>query len=132
MGDLIILIDTNVLYHSDEYGIRIQDDVTKLIEKKSTIYVHSMVQSEILRDLTKNDKRARYAKFAMELINNFEQYEDDRIYDGTDVAILKTAKRVNGIVFTYDKKLKERCKKINVPVITNFRKGKLQLLGHVW
>ena len=30
MGDLIILIDTNVLYHSDEYGIRIQDDGTHL------------------------------------------------------------------------------------------------------
>jgi len=48
-----------------------------------------------------------------------------------DTAILQAADDFSGCVLTFDKPLRDRCKAANVPVITNFRKGKLHLIGYV-
>jgi len=131
MLPVIILLDTNVLYHSLDYGIQIQDAVRRLISRDWQIYVHSMVQAEIIKDLSAPNKLGRQAKFAMQLMTEFEPYEDDREYPGTDTALLETARRIGGVVFTYDKGLRDRCRAVDIPVITHHTKGKVQLIGYV-
>lgn len=131
MFPLIILLDTNVLYHSQDYGIHIQSAVKQVIEKDYVIYVHVKVEEEIMGDLTKAGKRGRQAKLAIQLLNEFEIYEDPREYEGADQALLQTASRINGVIFTYDKALKKKCKGLRIPVVTNYTKGKVQLDGYI-
>jgi len=131
MLPVIILLDTNVLYHALDYGIQIREAVARVVSKNFEIYVHTMVQKEILRDLNKPDKLGRQAKFAMQFMKEYENYEDNRSYTGTDTALLETARRINGVVFTFDKELRDRCKRENIPVITHHTTGKVQLVGYI-
>ena len=114
-----------------DYGINIEASVRQLVSKNWEIYVHTMVQQEIIRDLTDKSKRGLKAKLAVQLMTEFQPYDDDREYAGTDIALLETARRISGVVFTFDKELRDRCRKENIPVITHHAKGKVQLIGYV-
>ncbi|MHA2502057.1 MAG: hypothetical protein ACXAE3_04245 [Candidatus Kariarchaeaceae archaeon] len=128
---ITILLDTNVLYHSMDYGIKIEEAVNRVITRNYQIVVHSMVQGEIISDLNSPDKKAMRAKMAIELMKQFENFEDDREYAGTDSALVETARRIGGVVFTYDKALRDRCKHEKVPVLTYHYKGNVQLIGYL-
>jgi rRNA-processing protein FCF1 len=127
----IILLDTNVLYHSLDYGIKIEEAVDRVINRDYVIMVHTKVQEEIIRDLSLDTKRGRIAKFAVELMTQFENFEDDREYPGADTALVQTAQRTKGVVFTYDKALRDRCKELLIPVLTFHYKGNVQLIGYI-
>ncbi|MDH5401824.1 MAG: hypothetical protein OEZ01_11365 [Candidatus Heimdallarchaeota archaeon] len=127
---LIILIDTNVIYHAQEYKINIINKLDLLLNKKYKVVVHPCVESEIIDDLTAHNKNKLLAKFGIQYISNFESFNDPNQYNGTDIALLNTAKQVNGIVLTFDKILKQRCLKEGVAVITNTKSRNLQIFGY--
>ena len=58
-------------------------------------------------------------------------YEDETVYSGTDTALIEVAKKEKGCVFTFDKKLKYRCRSRDIPVISLYKPGTLQLTGEI-
>ncbi|MHA2098023.1 MAG: PIN domain-containing protein [Candidatus Kariarchaeaceae archaeon] len=128
---LPIFIDTNVLLHHFEYKLNIEDAIERIISKKFEIYVHPMVEAEIIDALTKKGKIARQAKVAMQLISRYYGYKDKKGYHGADIALIKSAEREGGCVLTFDKDLKHRCKAQNIPVISVYRQGRLALTGEI-
>ncbi len=131
MTELAIFIDTNVLLHSSDYGLNIPDEISRLINSKFIIFVHPSVESEIINTLTTKGKSSRQARLAIQLSSRFQSYIDDKIFAGADQALLETAEKENGCVLTFDKGLKSKCIKRNVPVISFFKKGRLKLFGYV-
>lgn len=131
MSDLMIFIDTNVLLHANEKGLNINPSLLRIINRRFLVYVHPYVESEIISLLTNKGKLGRKAHLAIQLSSEFNSYEDDQEYAGTDSAILLSAKNKNACVFTFDKDLKMRCIDERIPVISQFKKGRLQLFGHI-
>ena len=131
MKTVRIFIDTTVLYHTVEYNFNIEDKVQEVFTLKYDIFVHPKVEEEVIEALTRKGKIAKQAKFAMQISAKFLPYNDEREYAGADMALFKTAQREEGVVFTYDKDLRDKCKNFEVPVLTHYKKGRLQLIGYV-
>lgn len=124
-----IFLDTNVLMHADKLHMNIEDAIENLIGKSVEILIHPLVEAEIIDSLLEKGKKGNIANFAMKMMSLFTPYLDDREYSGTDTAVLLSAKREGGIVFTLDLALKKRCSAQGIPVISSFIKGKLKLYG---
>jgi rRNA-processing protein FCF1 len=131
MNYLSVFVDTNVFMHGFEIGIKLEDDLKALINKGFNILIHPSVEAEIIELLLDKGKIGQQANVAMNMLSHFNPYEDTRNYVGTDIAILRSAKREKGIVVTLDKILRDRCIKQNVNVISSFKKGRLKLFGYI-
>ncbi len=131
MTYLHVFVDTNIFMHGFEIGIKLEDDLRALISRGFTIFVHPMVEDEIMELLLEKGKIGQQANVAMNMLSQFNSYEDKREYVGTDIAVLRSAKREKGLVVTLDKKLRDRCMKQNVNVISSFKKGRLKLYGYI-
>ncbi|OLS20334.1 MAG: hypothetical protein HeimC2_37680 [Candidatus Heimdallarchaeota archaeon LC_2] len=129
--ELPIFMDTNVLLHYYEINLNIEDAINRIITRKYIILIHRMVENEIFDALTKTGKLAKQAKIAVQLMKNFIPYEDETEYSGTDTALMEIAKKEKGCVFTFDKKLKYRCRSKDIPVISLYKPGRLQLTGEI-
>ena len=129
--ELPIFMDTNVLLHYYEINLNIEDAINRIITRKYIILIHRMVENEIFDALTKTGKLAKQAKIAVQLMKNFIPYEDETEYSGTDTALMEIAKMEKGCVFTFDKKLKYRCRSKDIPVISLYKPGRLQLTGEI-
>jgi len=125
-----LFIDTNVLIHSSEWKVSIKEQITKFITVNYEIFIHQLVLEELFEATEARGKTKKLAKLAIQLSNQYHLYEDEREYAGTDIALLKTTKRENGILITFDRKLLHRCKDAGVPVLYIKGKGKLTLIGH--
>lgn len=128
---LSIFIDTNVLIHSSEFKVNIQEQLLQIIFKKFQVVIHPLVFSELLEKAQNNTKTGKLAKLGLQLTYMYETYEDTAEYPGTDIALLIAAKREHGAVLTFDKELKNRCKQANVPVIYLKRGGQLMVVGFI-
>ncbi|MHA2089907.1 MAG: hypothetical protein ACW98K_03530 [Candidatus Kariarchaeaceae archaeon] len=131
MKTIQIFIDTNVLLHSTEMRINITSAVQRVVDGKFDILVHPLVEGELIASLKQEGKLSRNASVAMGLTTEFSSYQDTRQYSGTDQALLRSARRDQGCVLTFDKDLVERCNKMKIPVITNYKKGRFHLVGHI-
>jgi len=131
MKHIRVFVDTNVFMHGFEIGIKLEDDLKSLINKGFEIFVHPLVEAEIIELLLEKGKIGQQANVAMNMLSRFNSYEDTRSYAGTDIAVLKSAKREKGILVTLDKNLRDRCIKQNVNVISSFKKGRLKLYGYI-
>ncbi len=123
-----VFLDTNVLLHVEKLKVNIQDSIDNLIGN-AEILIHPMVEAEIISALLDKGKKGQQANLAMQLLSHFSQYLDDKEYPGTDTALLITAKRENGIVFTLDLALKKRCSNAGIPVISSYKFKRLKLYG---
>ncbi len=128
---LKIFIDTNVLLHAPEWKIRFLSELDRIIERKYAIYIHEKVFEELLEALDDKGALGKRAKLAIEMTPQFESYEDDEDYPGTDIALLNAAKKEGGAVLTFDKGLKKRCKKEGIPVVTNQGMRQLMVDGYI-
>ena len=125
-----IFIDTNVLIHCIEWKVSLDTQIEKFITKRYQILIHQLVLEELFEATEAPGKTKRLAKLALQLLDRYELYEDEREYAGTDIALLKTARREGGVVLTFDRILLHRCKEVDVPVLYIKGKGKLTLIGH--
>ncbi|MFV2014254.1 MAG: PIN domain-containing protein [Candidatus Heimdallarchaeota archaeon] len=130
-GIIPIFIDTNVLLHHFEFKINIEEAINRIVTKKYEIFVHRLVEMEILESLIKKGKVARNAKVAVQLMSRYKEYDDEVEYEGTDVALMQTAKKENGCVLTFDKDLKRRCLSRGIAVISLYKPGRLALTGQI-
>ncbi|MCE7736267.1 MAG: PIN domain-containing protein [Candidatus Heimdallarchaeota archaeon] len=126
-----IFIDTNVLLHHFEFKINIEEAINRIITRKYEIFVHRLVEEEILEALKKKGKVARNAKVAVQLMSRYKEYDDQIEYPGTDIALMEAAEKEKGCVLTFDKDLKQRCKLQGVAVISLYKQGRLSLVGEI-
>ncbi|RMG42464.1 MAG: hypothetical protein D6732_00925 [Methanobacteriota archaeon] len=131
MKPLYIFIDTNVLMHAPEWKVRFVSELDRIIPYKYKIVIHERVFSELLDAYEQGGALGRRAKLAIDLSPQFESYEDDQEYPGTDAALLEAAKKEGGAVLTFDKGLKKRCKEAGVPVITIHGSRQLMIDGYL-
>lgn len=128
---LTILIDTNVLMHINEYNMNLEDSISELISRKFEIAVHPMVVDEVITKLKSKGKEKRQAKFALQLMKMLKTLEDENTYTGTDTALLTFAKEQVCVVLTFDKILKERCRKEGIATLSLGKWDRMQLEGYV-
>lgn len=126
-----IFIDTNVLLHHFEFKINIEEATNRVITRKYEIFVHRLVEVEILEALSKKGKIARNAKVAVQLMSRYKEYDDQIEYPGTDIALIQAAEKEKGCVLTFDKDLKRRCKSQGVAVLSLYKPGRLSLVGEI-
>ncbi len=117
--------------HAPEWKVRFISELDRIIPKTYKILVHEKVFSELLDAYEKGGTLGRRAKLAIDLSPQFESYEDDEEYPGTDIALLEAAKKEGGAVLTFDKGLKKRCKAAGVPVITIYGSRQLMVDGYL-
>ena len=125
-----IFVDTNVLIHHIDWKIRLHEQIESIILNNYHIFVHQLVQNELIETLKKSKKLSNNAKIALKLIENYTMYHDPQSYPDTDTALLETTKREQGILLTFDKDLMSRCKKEAIPVLYS-GKRKLSLIGYI-
>lgn len=131
MNFLPIFIDTNVLLHAPEWKVRFISELDRIIPKHYKIFIHDRVFSELLDAYEQGGSLGRKAKLAIDMSPQFESYEDEEDYPGTDIAILSAAKKERGAVMTFDKRLKKRCKDEGIPVITIYGTRQLMVDGFI-
>ena len=131
MKKIPVFLDTNILLHSMELGINIERDLQSLINRSFIVYIHPLVEAEIINMLLEDGKLGQQANVAMKLMAYFDSYTDERKYFGADISLLRSAKRDGGLVLTLDKELRDRCIRDKVPVISSFKKGRLKLFGWI-
>ncbi|MHA2252157.1 MAG: hypothetical protein ACXAD7_17460 [Candidatus Kariarchaeaceae archaeon] len=131
MIPLPIFLDTNVLLHAADMGININAAITMAIDNKYRVLIHPYVEHEVIQSLSDKSKLGRKATLAIQLSGEFESFQDESEYKGADHAIMSSAEKTNGCVFTLDKELIDRCKARNIPVISTYKKGRFHLIGHI-
>lgn len=128
---LKLFIDTNVLMHLVDYKFNLHENIQELVNRKFEIVIHPMVEDEVIGKLKESGKIKRQAKFALKLMRTMTSHDDEEEYTGTDTAILTIAIETSSVVLTFDKQLKDRCRKNGVSVITLGKWGRLQLEGDI-
>lgn len=123
-----IFIDTNVLLHHFDYKINIEEAINRILTRKYDIFVHRLVEAEIIEALTKKGKIGRNAKIAIQLMSRYKEYDDQVEHAGTDIALIESAQKENGCVLTFDKVLKHRCKARGIAVISHYKTGRFELI----
>jgi rRNA-processing protein FCF1 len=122
--DRIVILDTNAIMMLFEFSINLDYELTDLLGKYKIIIPKSIYNElKFLSESGKGKKRFK-AKPALELIKKFEIYENE---GKGDSAIVELAKKLNCIVVTNDKELRDRLRKLSLHSIYLRNKSKLVL-----
>lgn len=120
--DKIILLDSNAVMMLFEFSINLEDELTRLFGKFKIIIPKTVIDElTFLSDHGKGRKKL-IAKPALKLIEKYDVV--DAIGFG-DQAILDLAEKLNCIVLTNDKKLREKLKKLSLHSVYLRNKSKL-------
>jgi len=118
-----VILDSSAIMMLFEFSIDIEDELTRILGKY-TILVPKPIYEELMY-LSKfgKGKKKLFAKPSLKLIEKYEIVDSE---NKGDDSVIFLAKKLNGIVFTNDKELKERSKKQSLHVI--FLRSKKQLV----
>ena len=121
--DTIILLDSNAIMMLFEFSIDLEGELTRLFGKFKVIIPKSVIDE--IKFLSEHEKgRKKFiAKPALKLI---EEYDVVDTFGTGDQAILNLAKKLNCIVLTNDKKLREKMKKLSLHYV--YLRGKSKLV----
>jgi rRNA-processing protein FCF1 len=119
----LVILDSSAIMMLFEFSINLEEEITKILGSHRIIVPTSIVRELEFLSKKGNGKKNIKAKASLKFIENFEKI-DTRDKDG-DESIIESAKKTRGIVVTNDKKLKNRLKKISIPVIFLRAKKKL-------
>ena len=122
--DTIILLDSNAVMMLFEFSVDLEGELTRLFGKFK-IFIPKPVINE-LKFLSEHGKgrKKHIAKPALKLI---EKYDVIDINGRGDQAILNLAKKLNCIVLTNDKKLRNELKRLSLHAVYLRGKSKLVL-----
>ena len=122
-GKKIVILDTSAILTLFEFSIDLEDELTRLLGSYEII-IPSAVLSELklLSESGKGNKKIK-SKAALKLIEKYKIFNIDA--KNADDSVFLLAKKLNGFVFTNDGELKNRIKKISLPVIYLRSKQKL-------
>jgi len=120
-----VILDSNAVMMLFEFQINLEDELIKLIGKNKIIIPKTIINE--LDFLSKNGKGKKKinAKASLELIKKYEIVDID--IKNADDSIYQLAKQTCSYVLTNDKELRQRLKKISIPVIFLRAKKKLQV-----
>jgi len=120
-----VILDSNAVMMLFEFQINLEDELVKLIGKNKIIIPKTIINE--LDFLSKNGKGKKRinAKASLELIKKYEIVDID--IKNADDSIYQLAKQTCSYVLTNDKELRQRLKKISIPVIFLRAKKKLQV-----
>ena len=125
-GDKIyktVILDSSAILMLFEFSIDLEKELTRLLGNYRIVIPTSIVRElEFLSENGRGKKKAK-AKASLKLIKKYDAIDADEM--GGDDSILELAKKINGIVVTNDKELRDRLKKMSLSVIFLRAKKKL-------
>ncbi|UCF11778.1 MAG: hypothetical protein JSW06_06925 [Thermoplasmatales archaeon] len=125
-GDKIhktVILDSSAILMLFEFSIDLEKELTRLLGS-----YHIVIPTPIVRELEfmsengRGEKKTK-AKASLKLIKKYDAINVDE--KGGDDSILDLAKKINGIVVTNDRELRNRLKKLSLSVIFLRSKEKL-------
>jgi len=122
--DTIILLDSNAVLMLFEFSINLEGELTGLFGKFKIMIPKTVINELTFLSEHGKGRKKLIAKPALKLIEKYDVV--DTIGSG-DEAILDLAKKLNCIVLTNDKKLRESLKKISLHSVYLRNKSKLVL-----
>ncbi|MGF3553995.1 MAG: PIN domain-containing protein [Thermoplasmatota archaeon] len=120
--DTIILLDSNAVMMLFEFSIDLEDQLTQLFGKYKIVIPKIVIDELTFLSEHGKGKKKIIAKPALKLI---EKYEVVNTIGSGDQAIIDLAKKLNCIVLTNDKKLREKLKKLSLHSVYLRNKSKL-------
>jgi len=122
--DTIVILDSNAILMLFEFSINLEEELTRLFGKFKIIIPKPVVNE--IKFLSEHEKgRKKFiAKPALKLIEKYDVVDAD---GKGDQAILELAKKLNCVVLTNDKKLRDKIKKLSLHTVYLRGKSKLVL-----
>jgi len=121
--DTIILLDSNAILIVFEFSVNLERELTRLFGKYK-IVVPKPVVNELRFLSEQGDGRKKFiAKPALKLIEKYDVIDAE---GKGDKAILDLAKKLDCVVLTNDKKLRDEIKKLSLHAV--YLKGKSKLV----
>lgn len=129
MNDFWLILDTNFLMIPERWGVDIFDEFDRIINKKYRLVVPEAVLKE-LEQLKKhgNAEEKKAAKIGLELASKAEKIPSKMT---ADREILRLAGKMECVVATNDKELKNSLRKKGVPVIYLRQTSHLSIVGKI-
>jgi rRNA-processing protein FCF1 len=120
----IVVFDSSAILMLFEYSINLNQELIRLLGSYEIVVPSKIVEElKVLSEKGKGKKK-QLAKPALKLIENYKIVFDKS--EKADDAVLNIAKKLNGVVFSNDKELKDRAKKEKIKTI--FMRNKKYLM----
>jgi len=111
----IVVLDSSAVLMLFEFSIDLEEELTRLLGRYQIVVPSKIVDELKLLSEKGKGKKKQLAKPALKLVENYEIVQDSSRF--ADDAVLNTAKKHNGIIFSNDKELKRRAKKEKIKTI---------------
>ena len=121
----IVVLDSSAVLMLFEFSIDLEEELTRLLGRYQIVVPSKIVDELKLLSEKGKGKKKQLAKPALKLVENYEVVQDSSRF--ADDAVLNTAKKHNGIIFSNDKELKKRAKKEKIKTIFLRNKNYLAL-----
>jgi len=122
--DTIVILDSNAILMLFEFSINLEEELTRLFGKFKIIIPRPVVNELQFLSEHESGRKKFIAKPALKLIEKYEIVDAD---GKGDQAILEMAKKLNCVVLTNDKKLRDKIKKLSLHSVYLRGKSKLVL-----
>ena len=118
-NEKIVILDSSIILMLFEFSIDLEDELTRLLGKYHVIIPKPILEElELLSEHGRGKKKTN-AKASLKLIEKYESMDAE----GTgDDSVLFLAKKLNGIVLTNDRELRNKAKELSLHTI--FLRGK--------
>jgi rRNA-processing protein FCF1 len=118
-----VILDSSSIMMPFEYSINLEDELTRLLGKTNILIPKPIVDELIFLSKNGKGRKKLLAKPALELIKNYKIVDSE---GKGDDSVLFLAKKINAIVVTNDRELRNRLKKESLQTI--FLRGKKRLV----
>jgi rRNA-processing protein FCF1 len=118
-----VILDSSSIMMTFEYSINLEDEITRLLGKTNILIPKPIVDELIFLSKNGKGRKKLLAKPALELIKNYKIVDSE---GKGDDSVLFLAKKINAIVVTNDRELRNRLKKESLQTI--FLRGKKRLV----
>ena len=119
-----VILDSSAVMMLFEFSIDLEDELTRLLGKFHILIPRPIFEELKLLSKKGKGKKKLIAKPSLKLI---KKYEIVNAEGNGDDAVLKLAKKFNGIVITNDRELRKRVKEISLQTIYLRDKSRLVL-----
>lgn len=118
----LVILDSSAIMMLFEFSIDLERELTRLVGR-----YHIIVPMPVIRELEFLSKHGKGKKrfFAKPSLKLIEKYDTEDMDEEGDNAVFCLAKKLNGIVVTNDRELKNRLKAASIQVV--YLRGKKRL-----
>jgi rRNA-processing protein FCF1 len=120
----IVVFDSSAILMLFEYSINLDQEMVRLLGKYEKVVPSKIVKELKFLSEKGKGKKKQFAKSALKLINDYKIVIDKS--EKADDSVINIAKKLNGVIFSNDKELKNRAKKEKIKTI--FMRNKKYLM----